>query len=325
VVEAAVVAGHAVTLFNRGITNPELFPRLEKLRGLRSATGSEENWAALGTRRWDAVIDVWPNDPTLAESAARLLRDRASHYLYVSSIAAYDARGFVTPGLSEDAPLTAWNSAARPYNRGKAESERRLNALLGARLTIVRPGAIKGLRDDTPDLLAWLRRARGGSRHIAPGNGDDHVQMVDVKDVARFIVLAIDPSLPGAFNVTGDSITFREFLDRCKAATRSSAEFIWIPAEFLHEQGLDPDPSISQPSRFPFWRPEPERRGFYQLSNRKAVDAGWTQRPFSETALDCLWSFDSLYPASYRWTDELTPDVERHVLSRWADRRFETL
>src|SRR5262249_30142787 len=79
VVEAAVVAGYEVTLFNRGITNPELFPHLEKLRGLRSAVASEENWSAIGSRRWDAVIDVWPSDPALAESAARRLHDRAAH------------------------------------------------------------------------------------------------------------------------------------------------------------------------------------------------------------------------------------------------------
>lgn len=93
VVEGAVVAGHTVTLFNCGITNPELFPRLEKLRGFRSSTASEENCAALGSRTWDAVIDVWPSDTALAESAATLLRDRVSHYLHVSSIAAYDSLG----------------------------------------------------------------------------------------------------------------------------------------------------------------------------------------------------------------------------------------
>src|SRR6185312_9544342 len=70
-VEAAVVAGHTVTLFNRGITNPELFPHLEKLRGLRSAMASEENLTSLRGRQWDAIVDVWPSDPVLAESAAR--------------------------------------------------------------------------------------------------------------------------------------------------------------------------------------------------------------------------------------------------------------
>ena len=324
VVREAVVAGHTVTLFNRGLTNPELFPHLEKLRGLRSPTASEENWSAIGSRRWDAVIDVWPFDPSVAESAARRLRDQAAHYLYVSSIAAYDRRGFARPGLTEDAPRNPWDPAIRPYDRGKAESERRLEALVGGRLTIVRPGPIKGDRDETPDLLAWLRRCQSGGRHIGPGSGDDHVQMVDVRDVARFLVLAIERPLNGVFNLTGEPMTFRQFVERCNLATGSRAEFVWIPRDFLHAQGLDPAPfdNPAMPSylgKFPFWHPEPERVGFFQISSRKAFDAGWTQRSFSETAGDCLWTFDSLGPDS-TWTDELAPDVEARVLLSWSRR-----
>ncbi|MFY9552541.1 MAG: NAD-dependent epimerase/dehydratase family protein [Thermoanaerobaculia bacterium] len=321
VVRAAVIAGHTVTLFNRGITNPELFSFLEKLRGLRSSTPADENWAAVESRRWDAVIDVWPYDPSLAASAARRLRDQAGHYLYVSSIAAYDRRGFAQPDLPEDAPLNPNDPALRPYDRGKAESERRLETLVGGKLTVVRPGPIKGDRDDSPDLLAWLRRSQSGGRHIGPGTGDDHVQIVDVKDVAQFLVLAIERSLYGTFNLTGAPMTFRQFVERCNQATRSRAEFVWIPRDFLHQQDLDPAPfnSPTIPSylgKFPFWHPEPERRGFFQISSQKAFNVGWTQRPFAETAADYLWSFDTLGP-DFKWTDELAPDVEARVLERW--------
>jgi 2'-hydroxyisoflavone reductase len=324
VVRAAVVGGHTVTLFNRGITNPELFPYLEKLRGFRSPTTSEESWTAIGSRRWDAVIDVWPSDPAMAESAALRLRDQVGHYLYVSSIAAYDAREFRRPGLAEDGALNPWDPAIRPYDRGKAESERRLQKLVGARLTVVRPGPIKGDRDDSPDLLAWLRRCQAGGRHIGPGTGADHVQFVDVRDVARFLVLAVEQALYGTFNLTGTPMTFRQFLERCNLATRSHAEFVWIPREFLHEQGLDPAP-FNNPKipaylgKFPFWHPEPERVGFFQVSSRKAFEASWIQRPFAETVSDYLWSFDSIGP-DLRWTDELTPDVEARVLAAWARR-----
>ena len=315
VVEASVVAGHSVTLFNRGVTNPGLFPTLEKLRGFRSSDRTDENFAALGQRRWDVVVDVWPSDPSVVESAAQTLRDRTSHYLYVSSIAAYDRKCFAQPNLAEDGPLTPWDTSIRPYNRGKAESERRLRTRLGERLTIVRPGPIKGNRDTTPDLLAWLRRAQTGTTHIGPGSSEDHVQLVDVKDVARFLVLAIDRSLYGTFNLTGAPMTFRNFLARCAAATRSSSDFVWIPQDFLHRQGLDPDPSYL--GKFPFWHPEPERRGFYQISSQKAFDAGWSQRPFTETALEYLWFFDQLDPAIWQWTDELSPQAEASALAAW--------
>jgi hypothetical protein len=73
------------------------------------------------------------------------------------------------------------------------------------------------------------------------------------------------------------------------------------------------------PGKFPFWRPEPERCGFFQISSQKAFAAGWAQRPFTETALDYLWYFDSLEPSAFRWTDDLTPEVESRVLKAWVD------
>lgn len=322
VVRAAVVAGYEVALFNRGLTHPEFFPGLEKLRGLRSPAGSEENWTALGSRTWDVVIDVWPSDPLLAETAARRLRDGASHYLYVSSTAAYRKSGFAQPGLTEEAPTNPWDPSIRPYDRGKAESERRLQSLLGERLTVVRPGPIKGERDDTSDLLAWLRRCQAGGRHIGPGSGEDHVQFVDVHDVARFLILAIDRRLFGTYNLTGAPMTFREYLGRCNDAVRGSAEFVWIPQDFLHALGLDPapwnDPKVPHYlGKFPSWHPEPDRIGVSQISSRKAFDAGWTQRPFAETALDYLWTNDPRNGGE-PWTDELAPEVEARVLDLWS-------
>jgi hypothetical protein len=125
VVEAALIAGHSVTLFNRGITHPQLFPELEKLHGFRSPDPNNQDLTALAHRHWDVVIDVWPNDPSLAATAAQMLSDRVGHYLYVSSIAAYSWSEFEKPGIDETAPLEPWPGDGRPYNRGKAESERR--------------------------------------------------------------------------------------------------------------------------------------------------------------------------------------------------------
>ena len=99
-VEAALAAGHSVTLFNRGLTNPDLFPHLEKLRGLRSTDADDQDLSALARRHWDAAIDVWPPDPSLATSAATLVKDRTKQYLYVSSVGVYDQRnshGLILP------------------------------------------------------------------------------------------------------------------------------------------------------------------------------------------------------------------------------------
>jgi 2'-hydroxyisoflavone reductase len=119
-VDAGLAAGHTITLFNRGVTNPDLFPHLEKLRGFRSTDATDQDLSALAHRHFDVIVDVWPNEPNVVASAAEFLKDRASHYLFVSSVGAYDSKEFAKDSIREDAPLQAWNSSARAYNRNKA-------------------------------------------------------------------------------------------------------------------------------------------------------------------------------------------------------------
>jgi 2'-hydroxyisoflavone reductase len=73
-VDVLVADGHTVTLFNRGVTNPELFPRLEKLRGFRSPDGNDQDLSAISHRHFDVIVDVWPNDPEVVQSAAEFLK-----------------------------------------------------------------------------------------------------------------------------------------------------------------------------------------------------------------------------------------------------------
>lgn len=316
-VQAAVAAGHTVTLFNRGITNPELFPHLEKLRGFRSADSSDQDLSTLSRRHFDAIVDVWPNDPTVVASAAEFLKDHSGHYLYVSSVAAYDGDAMIKPGLDESSPMNAWDGPSPQYNRGKAESERRLHAIFGDRITIVRPGPIKGERDDSSDLYTWLVRAQAGGRHIAPGDGNDPVELVDVKDVARFLIMAINQTLFGTFNLAGRSMRFFEFLGACQGAMRSDPEWIWIPKSFLDHHGLET--AHTSLGDFPFWRSPGDYQGIYQARSDKAFAAGWATRPFEETAWDCLSTFRSLGETG-TWSDVLPPAKEREVLDAWMHR-----
>jgi len=318
-VETALAGGHTVTLFNRGITNPELFPNVEKLRGFRSADRDDQDLSALERRHWDAVIDVWPHDPVVVESAAQLLKDRAKHYLYVSSIGAYAKENFTKPSLREDASLTKWDSDASFYNRGKAESERRLETILGDKLTVMRPGPIKGVRDDTPDVLVWLKRLQKYSTVAAPGDGKSPVEIVDVKDVAEFLMLAIDRTLVGTFNLTGRPMSFLEFLEECKSATHSDSDVVWIPEPFLREQGLVPAHVKNWLLPFPYWDPDPSMRGFSQVSSQKAYDAGWETRPFRNTALDYLIYVASMKDFVFR--DALSAAKHDELLNAWRSRK----
>jgi 2'-hydroxyisoflavone reductase len=319
VVNALLASGHTVTLFNRGVTNPELFSHLQRLRGFRSADPNDQDFSALSHRRFDVVVDVWPNDPDVVASAATLLKEQGAHYLYVSSVGAYDHKEFAKAGITEDAPMEPFDSSWRAYNRNKAESERRLHKILGEKLTIVRPGPIAGHRDGGGDLLIWLLRAQDGRQHIAPGDGSDPVEFVDVKDVAAFLVMAINRSIYGTFNLTGRSMAFREFLDRCSAATGSNANFVWIPQQFLQKQGLESNHVLHTfIGNFPYWEPDHGYQGLYAISSEKAFRAGWVTRPFDQTAFDCLNDF---YSGDF--DDALSPlssERENEVLREWSQR-----
>jgi 2'-hydroxyisoflavone reductase len=108
-------------------------------------------------------------------------------------------------------------------------------------------------------MLGWLRRLQSAKTVIAPGDGTDSVEIIDVKDVADFLVLAMDHSIFGTFNLTGRAMTFREFLNGCKSATHTDAELIWIPESFLREQGLAPQNLANCFLPFPYWHPQPNQ------------------------------------------------------------------
>jgi uncharacterized protein YbjT (DUF2867 family) len=96
--EAALARGHDVTLFNRGETNPELFPEVEKLRGERGRqadflqSARDADLSALEGRRWDAVVDPSGYVPGVVRASAEKLADSTDFYLFVSSLSVYADR-----------------------------------------------------------------------------------------------------------------------------------------------------------------------------------------------------------------------------------------
>ncbi|MCA9701883.1 MAG: NAD-dependent epimerase/dehydratase family protein, partial [Myxococcales bacterium] len=146
-VEAALAAGHTVTLFNRGKTNPHLFPDLEKLQGDRRAG----DIAALEGRRFDAVIDTSGYLPREVEASATLLAD-SGQYLFVSSVSAY--RDLFRAGLNEtDAvaphPDPGNEEIMQFYGPLKAQCEQAAEKAMPGRCTVIRPGLIVGPGDPT--------------------------------------------------------------------------------------------------------------------------------------------------------------------------------
>ena len=324
VVVAALAEGYDVTLFNRGITNPQLFPQLRKLRGFRNVDRSKENLSALQKGTWDVVIDVWPSEPSMVASAAELLHGRTEHYVYISSIAAYDILDYADAGTTETSPVRRWNGDETDYGRSKAESERRLNGIVRGKLTILRPGAIEA----TPPgwcgpggglLLTWLSRCMDGRRHIGPGDGSDPIQYIDAKGIADFALQSIAGNHLGTYNIVRDSVPLREHIEMCRRATGSIAEFVWIPRSFLLDHALYPASYIGdgKPQYFTGWIADPAIRGLYQISNEKLKNIGWRARPFGSVVAEALAACPVMAVGRFSVPETLEPEKEAAVLDAW--------
>lgn len=313
VVERALQRGHIVTLFNRGKSNADLFPGVEKIRGDRE----RGDLAGLTTdRRWDVVIDVWANDPAVVVPMANLLAHRTDYYDFVSSIAAY--ADYSKIGMDETAPTRI----DRPgYGGNKAKSEKALTDLLGNRVGICRPCAIMGPRDDSLSYHYWLSHLAKDQEFVAPGTGDDaYAQYVDVRDVANWIIDCAEQARPGIYNTVSEPLLFKTFLSESGGAIAGKGKPVWVNGDYLREQ------HVKTFDNMPYWNPD--RPGFERISPANAHAAGFTTRPLKETARDAWASYqktvqpDLVYPQKqwgYEWG--ISPERERDILAAWKNKR----
>lgn len=307
-VEAALGYGHRPTLFNRGLHEPELFPEVEKIEGNR-----EGDLSALRGRRWNAVIDTCGYVPRVVGASARLLAGAVDHYTFVSSISVYSDA--IAPGADEEAPVwelphpTVEEVTGETYGGLKALCERAAEVMMPGRVLNVRPGLISGPHDPTDRFTYWPRRMAAGGEVLAPDHKGRRVQYIDVRDLATWIVKMSAEHRTGTYNATGPDYELRmgRLLEECEAA--SGAEPIWVAEDFLEEQGVEPFTEL------PLWVPR-EYAALQAIDCGRAIEAGLTFRPLSETVEDVL-GWDRATRAGREPAAGLRPERERELLRAW--------
>jgi nucleoside-diphosphate-sugar epimerase len=280
IVEAALARGDAVTMFNRGITNRGLFPGVETVIGDRT-----EDLFPLGRREFDAVVDVACYDPAAARLSAGALAGRAGLYVFVSTVSVYASHA-TTESQLEDAPLAELEPDATDplanYGANKALCEAVIREAFGERALVGRPGLITGPHDPTDRFPYWPRRIARGGRVLAPGDAGDLTQVIDVRDLAAFLLDGIHRHRGGVYNLTGTPRPFGILLDLCRTATYSDAELTWVPTGRLVAAGVDAGGGI------PLWVGEPGYEAFNDVDSSRAVAAGLSCRSLTETIRDTL-------------------------------------
>lgn len=266
VVEAALRDGHQVTLFNRGLTGPELFPGVERIVGERAAPG------VLAGGEWDGVIDMSGFLVRDVQRSAEVLRDRVGHYTFMSTIGVYaDQR---TPGQTEDAELLPWPTDAPEdvfsmdlYGPSKVRAELLSTDLYGERTAAIRSGFVVGPYN--PDFGNWGQAIAATGTLECAARPEQPIQWLDARDLADFLLLVTTQRLAGPFTAVSETWTMRELAEAWRSV---------VPAEL----GVDWAPEVDR-----FHLPhDGSNDGTFQLDNSRAVAAGLRVRPPSVSALD---------------------------------------
>jgi 2'-hydroxyisoflavone reductase len=313
-VRAALGDGHEVTLFNRGRTNPGLFPDLEKLKGDRDG-----DLESLKGRRWDAVIDTSGYVPRIVGLSVDFLRESVDRYLFVSTISVYAS--LATPGIDETAPVGRLDDPSietidgETYGPLKALCEEVVTRGFGDRAAVIRPGLIVGPGDPTDRFTYWPVRVAAGGDVLAPGDGLDPVQVIDARDLGKWMVTCLETQVSGVYNANSPrgSTDMRRLLETCRTVSGSDARFVWASRQFLEARG------VQAWSDMPVWVPrESEFAAAADTDVSRAEAAGLTVRSMRSTVADTLaWFRESRGPEAELRTG-LTPARQKALLAAWA-------
>ena len=308
-VEAALTRGHGVTLFNRGKSNPGLFPELETIQGDR-----EHDIAKLAGRTWDAVIDTSGYVPRIVRLSATGLESSVGRYVFISSISVF--ANFSKVGMDESDPVgkledeTVEEITGETYGPLKALCEKIVQDIYGDRALIIRPGLIVGPNDPTDRFTYWPMRIVRGGDVLAPEKPEVPIQIIDVRDLADFTVMLLEQNASGIYNATGPDyeLTLGTLLETCKQVSNSDANIKWASVEFLNQN------KVEAWSDMPVWIPDSEEnQGFSRMNVSKAVSAGLKFRPLEETLRDTL-AWAGTRPPDHEWRAGLKPEREQELL-----------
>jgi 2'-hydroxyisoflavone reductase len=302
IVEDALAAGHTPTLFSRGKTGADLFPKLERRIGDRDSG----DYASLADGSWDAVIDVTGYVPRHVAEAADAIGDRGGRYLFISTGSVYD-RTQGSDGMTEDTPRLApergtEDITGETYGPLKVACEDDVLSRFGNKATIVRPGIVAGPHDPTDRFTYWVRRAARGGRTALPGRPDQPVQVIDSRDLARLVIALLEQDKPGIYNAVGpaDAVTLEALIQTCARAAGATVDVVPVPAD-----SVDPG--------FPLVLPDASWDVMFRRSAAAAHAAGMSKTPLEKTAADTLaWDRDRGEPPL---GVELSAEREAELLS----------
>jgi 2'-hydroxyisoflavone reductase len=293
IADAAIRAGHDVTLFHRGKTNPEILPKARHVLGDRDGEMDR-----LAGQQWDWAIDVCGYVPRVVKLSLDALKDSVQRYLFVSTVSVYEDLG--TPDSDESAKLLDTDNVEGEeitrdsYGPLKVLCEQAVNNAFGDKGLIVRPGFVIGPHDPTDRMTYWVRRIAREQAVLCPATGEQPMQCIDTRDLGQWIVELVARNDSGTYHVTGpeQKILFTELLQMIRSTVGGDCDFHWVEPRVLEDAEVKPFADL------PFWITP--AIGSYQLvsiSISKALRAGLRLRSLESSIRDILeWDRQRGFP-----------------------------
>ncbi|SFS01954.1 Nucleoside-diphosphate-sugar epimerase [Microbacterium sp. cf046] len=235
---------------------------------------------AVATREWDEIVEI-SSIPEHVEPAVKALSGRTKHWTYVSSLSVYATNDEV--GADESAPLS---EPAEPgdeydYSRAKAAAEASVRSAFGERAAIVRPGLIVGPGDPTDRFGYWVSRlALAGDQDVlAPALAGLHAQVIDVDDLAEFIVAGGAQQWHGVANAIGETMPLADLLAHARAIAAHTGRIVEADDDWLIAHDVE---YWMGPRSLPLWLPR-DMAGFSTRSNAAYRTAGGQLRDVADT------------------------------------------
>ena len=309
---AAIESGHAVTCLARGSGVPQGAELVNADRDRDDAL-----LPVLGTE-WDAVIDV-ARQPVHVRRAVRDLERVAGRYLFVSTGNVYASQEPI--GVDETAermpPLSADHmSEPDDYGPAKVACENLVLDGFGPdRAVIARSGLIAGPGDPTgrTDYWPWrFAHPAVAGRVLTPEALELPTSVIDVRDLAEWLVRCVEQSVSGVFNAMGRSLPFPEHLEVARLAAESDAVVVAAPEEWMRAQEVG---EWSGPRSMPLWLSDRSWYGMNARSIDRARAAGLRHRPLIDTLRDSLQWRTALIDSDNRGAG-LSDDDERDLLDK---------
>lgn len=239
-----------------------------------------EAYAAVSGREWDEVVDISSN-PVHVAAAVDALAGHARHWTYVSTVSVYASND--DPGADESAEILvpAGADEESDYGRDKASAEASVRAALGHRAAIVRPGLIVGPGDPTDRFGYWVGRFALAADEdvLVPDATDRGAQVIDVDDLADFVVVVGRERWTGVANAVGDPTPLGRVLSDAAAAAGHTGAARVADDEWLEDHGVA---YWMGPRSLPLWLPG-GMPGFWTRSNAVYQLLGGRLRPLGET------------------------------------------